>query len=54
MTTLKTVVVTTAVTLTTVAMLGAGVAFAQGGTPWGHMSGYGCKTARRRRVADLA
>ena len=41
MTTLKTVVVTTAVTLTTVALLGAGVAFAQGGTPWGHMSGYG-------------
>lgn len=41
MTTLKTVVVTTAVTLTTVALLGVGVAFAQGVTPWGHMSGYG-------------
>jgi hypothetical protein len=41
MTTLKTVVVTTAVTLTTVALLGVGVAFAQGGTPWNHMGGYG-------------
>ena len=30
---LKTVMVTTAVTLTTVALLGAGVAFAQGVTP---------------------
>ena len=38
---LKTVIVTTAVTLTTVALLGAGVAFAQGGTPWNHMGGYG-------------
>ncbi len=41
MNTLKTVVVTTAVTLATVALLGAGVAFAQGGNPWNHMGGYG-------------
>lgn len=41
MNTLKTVVVTTAVTLATVALLGAGVAFAQGGTLWNHMGGYG-------------
>ena len=41
MNTFKTVVVTTAVTLATVALLGAGVAFAQGGTPWNHMGGYG-------------
>ena len=41
MSTLKTVVVTTVVTLATVALLGAGVAFAQGVAPWSHMSGYG-------------